>query len=275
MGEPVQYGPDGIFIHTTDIRDAVFPLAEVADGRAANPTGTGFLVGLSGFALTASHCVPRDVTNLRAFFRLPNRWAAVHVLAAERHPTEDVALLRLSIKGQIWGMLRLDDRRLSPEHGVEVLGYPEETFYERLRPDGTASYNPQIVNTRAYIRRLVNNPDHDMRGGGESFYELSQLAGDGCSGAPAVAYDAPGSKTYKVVGIYKGQRQMTSSGGITTSVGYATRSEMFAGWCPDILCQTLLKEANPPDGVEPIVLGPTDFAGSPYPPHDGASASRG
>jgi len=43
--ESVQYGLDGIFIHTPDIHDAVFPLAEVADGRAANPTGTGFLSG--------------------------------------------------------------------------------------------------------------------------------------------------------------------------------------------------------------------------------------
>jgi len=193
----------------------------------------------------------------------------------ERHPTEDVALLRLSIKGQIWGMLRLDERRLSPEREVEVLGYPEETFYERLRSDGKAPYHPQIVNTRAYIRRLVDNTDHRMRGGGESFYELSQLAGDGCSGAPTIAYDAPGSKTYKVIGIYKGQRQMTSSRGITSSVGYATRSEMFAGWCPAILGRTLVQEANPPDAVEPIVFGPADFVDSPHPPHDGASISRG
>jgi hypothetical protein len=270
----VKYGPNGAFVHTPAIQDAVFPLAEVAHERATNPTGTGFTIGLSGFALTASHCVPRDFTNLRALFRLPDRWAAVPVSEVERHPTEDVALIRLSINGEFWGMLRLDDRRRSPEQEVEVLGYPEETFYERRMADGTAPYNPQIVNTRAYVRRWVNNPDHEMRGGGESFYELSQVAGDGCSGAPAIAYDRPGKKTYSVIGIYKGQRKMTSSSGIDTAVAYATRSESFASWQPRILGTTLLEEANPPAGVEPIVFGPEHLTDDSSPPYDGTADRR-
>ena len=39
--ESVQYGPDGAFIHTPDIHDAVFPLAEVAHGRVPLATGEG------------------------------------------------------------------------------------------------------------------------------------------------------------------------------------------------------------------------------------------
>jgi hypothetical protein len=237
--------------------------------------GTGFTIGLSGFALTASHCVPKDFTSLRAFFRVPDKWVVVPVREAERHPSEDVALLRLSIDGEVWGMLRLDRKRRSPELEVEVLGYPEETFYERTLPNGTAPYNPQIVNTRAFIRRWVNNPEHNMRGGGESFYELSQSAGHGCSGGPVIAYDTPGSKSYQVIGIYKGQRAMTSSDGISSVLGFATRNETFADWRPAILGgRSLSEEANPPAGVKPIVFGPEDFADSPHPPHEGVRAAR-
>jgi hypothetical protein len=234
----------------------VFPVAVVDGNRVTQPRGTAFLIGLRGFALTAGHCVPRSFADFRGLFRLPDRWVAVHVQDVALHPREDVAIMRLSINGDIWGMLRLDATLHSPELECEVLGYPEETYYELQADEGTAPSTPQIVNTRTYVRRRVDNRNHGMQGGGGAFYELSPIAGDGCSGAPVIAYDAPGTKSYRVVGVYKGQRQMTSSAGITSAVGYATRSSDIGDWAPAMLGRPLAEEANPPPGVTPARSAP-------------------
>lgn len=63
--------------------------------------GTGCLIGSRGWALTASHVV-KGQSEMRALFvDTDQSWTAVPIGEVERHPTEDLAVVRLV--GHKWG----------------------------------------------------------------------------------------------------------------------------------------------------------------------------
>lgn len=73
---------------------------------------------------------------------------------------------------------------------------------------------------------------------GSRFFELSTVAGEGCSGAPLFMVTA--SQKLALMGVYVGERgayhPTSADHGIELPVvGYATRNDALSAWRPDCL----------------------------------------
>lgn len=318
----MRFTEDGKLRHTPAIEDHVVPLARVIDAEV-RILGSAFLIGPRGYALTARHCVPDDITHFKVLFGTDRGVTAVEPIAQiEHHPTEDVSLLKFTTVDAWLGMLRLNAEPRNPGEEFEAWGYPQVTYNSRV-VEGKVRESPQMVYDRGYIRRRRDDP-HLPNVRGKFLYELSTRPGAGYSGSPICAYDPRGSKSWSVIGIYIGEQgsgqthldvlddgrvvaqppgevriiahhrmhYSDSDGGdvktrmvfelndghivtkapapITvvrqielggTYFGYAARAADFGSWVPTMLGHSLLVEANPPPGVEPVRVGPQDLAG--------------
>ena len=82
---------------TDAIRDYVFPIFTLKEGergyRFDQFLGTAFLIGSSGFALTAAHVVRGKSGFMTGVFVKEERYAPFPVESQELHPNEDVALI--------------------------------------------------------------------------------------------------------------------------------------------------------------------------------------
>jgi len=214
------------------IRDYVFPICRVEEGNLVGFLGTAFLIGTRGYAITAAHCLSAE-TGLAAIFVGHDGWYSWGVTEGHEHPTEDIALIRLAGRG--WKSIFTVSP--APEHSsrdYSSFGYPEDAYWEVVRND-VAAPRPDLVYTQGYVRRrLTDIPLGHIRG--SSFYELSDVAGAGCSGSPIFVRERP---RWRVFGVYVGERR--TEGG--SSVGYAVRSDAFADWQPEGLAHTVSAEA--------------------------------
>ena len=228
-----------MFKQTDAIRDYVFPIASIEktnDGIAVKRVlGTAFLIGNRGFALTARHVLAGSETEtLVAIFALQTGgWFGYELTAKEVHPTEDVALVKLD--GGPWkSFLRLSNTVEHASCKYRLWGYPDDATFE-LVADKQVVVRPDLVFNEGYVRRCYTGELPAVRG--TSFFELSEVAGTGASGAPVCKITAP---AWDVIGIYVGEKINDRA----TSVSYAVREESFRSWAPEILGKSVLEESK-------------------------------
>jgi hypothetical protein len=97
---------------------------------------------------------------------------------------------------------------------------------------------PDLVFTSGYVRRRISRELPFSIYRGQTFYELSEVAGDGCSGGPVVKIpNTLSGGAWEIMGIYIG------AGEAVTPVGYATRSDSFHSWEPQLLGRSVRDES--------------------------------
>jgi hypothetical protein len=105
--------------------------------------------------------------------------------------------------------------------------------------EGHARPRPDLVYTQGYIRRRISDiPIPGIRGNG--FFELSEVAGAGCSGSPVMLITS--GPAWLVIGVYVGQR--IAAGDDLVRVGYAAREDLFRDWVPDLLGVSVIAESR-------------------------------
>src|SRR5262249_50334126 len=147
--------------------------------------------------------------------------------------SEDVALIRLD------GIHRRSFLRLSAEwQGASLryrtFGYPEDVATE-LDRGGRITVRPDLVYTEGHGRRRIQPYLTTITW--TQFFELSEVAGPGCSGSPIIA---SGGDRWDVTGIYVGDRSSTNG----VNVGFAAMVEAFGSWAPEILGCSLIEEPS-------------------------------
>jgi len=229
---------DPEFTQGDAIRDYIFPLALRGNSEDAphfgGLLGSAFLIGNNGFALTAGH-VLAELGNGKAMgcFVRNDEWVSFDVLEAEVHPQEDVGIVKLA--GRNWSsFMRLCQTWQGQSLRYRSFGYPEDAALE-LESEGRVAPRPDLVYTEGYIRRRITHQLPGMRG--TQLFELSAVAGSGCSGSPVMKISKP---VWDVAGIYIGERRNNQG----VEVGYAVRAEGFREWVPSILGTTLLAESS-------------------------------
>jgi hypothetical protein len=231
------------------VRDIVLPLAtlKLPDGTGNVPDhieicGTCFLIGRRGFALTAAHVIDQlDLPSACALIVRDGGWYAVRVAEAEKHPQQDVAIIRFAEER----LLRPSWFRISgeKEYGsadVTMWGYPDHITreVEREVPDtGVPRIRPDLIFFRGYVRRRIPRPLPFAMYVGDTFYETSIVGGQSCSGSPVLMH-RPGD--WKVVGVYVGENVSHPA----YAVGYAATTDRLADWTPRLLGVSLLQECG-------------------------------
>ncbi len=115
-----------------------------------------------------------------------------------------------------------------------LFGYPDDTTFE-LVVGNQVTMRPDLIYNEGYIRRRYTGNLPVIQG--TSFFELSEIAGTGASGAPVFKFTHP---VWEVIGIYTGEKINDRA----TSVSYAVREEAFRDWKPDILGRSILEESQ-------------------------------
>ena len=113
--------------------------------------------------------------------------------------------------------------------------YPTAAYSYELVSENQAIIRPDLVYNEGDIRRRYSGSLPTTQG--TSFFELSEAAGIGASGAPVCKNTAPG---WDVIGIYVGEKLNDRA----TSVSYAVREEIFRDWAPQILGNSVLAESQ-------------------------------
>lgn len=227
-----------MFKQSDAIRDYVFPLVtfEKKGGGVSLKRflGTGFLIGNRGFGMTAAHIAKKfGSENIAALFAPESSWIAVPVTHAEVHEKEDVAVIK--VEGDSWqSFFRLSNTWEGSSMKYRMFGYPEDVTYEIVSGD-RAVLRPDLIYAEGYIRRRTNHEIPQMIG--KSFFELSDIAGPGCSGSPVFKFSKP---IWEVVGIYVGEKVNDRA----TSVAFAVREESFRDWVPKTLGVSVLLESQ-------------------------------
>jgi len=240
-----------VFVQSDAIRDVVFPLFIVSENeghiKVESFAGTGFLVGQRGMALTAAHIV-RNVAGRPAVAGFVGRlgnWHAFHVTAMESHPSEDISVIQIENPShRSWNSwMRPSMAWEGSSCSYALWGYPEDVYHEVI-VDGVAIGRPDLIFSQGHIRRRISNiPLDAVRG--INFYELSTVAGPGCSGSPVIKWppntllSTIPNPPWDVIGVYSGER-LRETGDI--SVGYAVRMDAIQDWVPSLLGHTLDKE---------------------------------
>jgi hypothetical protein len=235
-----------MFHQSGAIRDFVFPLATIeqrpGESSAARILGSAFVIGNRGFALTAKHvldgCDGKPILGM--FVSSAGGWLGIDITTRESHSTEDVAVVRL--RGDGWkSFFRLSNSYENASCRYTLWGYPEDTYYE-LAVVGKAVPRPDLVYNEGYVRRRVNHEVLTLTG--TSFFELSEVAGAGASGAPICKVTQSLFKAlqpiWDVIGIYAGEKTNDRA----TSVSYAVREDAFRDWRPEILGTSILEESQ-------------------------------
>ncbi len=228
-----------MFTQSDRIRDYVFPIA-TAERKSSRIVvkrilGSDFLIGNRGFALTAKHVIRgSEAEHLIAIFALSTGgWFSYEVMSREMHPEEDVALVKLS--GGPWrSFFRLSNTAEYSSCKYRLFGYPDDTTYE-CTERGNVVIRPDLIYNEGYIRRRFNGELPLILGC--SFFELSEVAGKGCSGAPVFKFTRP---EWDVIGIYVGEKLNDRA----TCVSYAVREKAFREWEPNILGVSVLEESK-------------------------------
>jgi len=202
--------------------------------------GTAFLIGTGQYALTAAHvaAMGRSLPMVLVSVNNDGESYGHEVEAAEAHPTEDVAILRLG--SPLWpSWMQLAGTFETQTLSYRSWGYPENVLHEVVT-NGLALPRPDLIYTQGYVRRRLSMTVPGLNG--TQFFELSDAAGGGCSGAPVLRRTAIAGGFWDVVGVYIGERQVEGRDPIR--VGLAVREEAFRDWVPDVLGRSILDESR-------------------------------
>jgi hypothetical protein len=231
-----------------NIVDYVFPLIK----SKRNPNGgyayhsligTGFFIGVRGFAITAGHVIDQLLENhsaetdaIAALFQKHPNWYAFEIEAFEKHPTEDVGIIKIT-SDQSWNsILRVTDTPQNSACEYDCWGYPHEIAKELKLLEETAPERPELIYTQGYVRRRISRelyPTMIFRG--TQFYEVSETVGGGNSGGPLILKTSRNQAKWDVFGVYIGEN---------AKVGYAVRAEAFSEWVPGILGRSVKLESS-------------------------------
>ena len=107
--------------------------------------------------------------------------------------------------------------------------------------DGIFVPRPDLIYSEGYIRRRITGLKVPTVKGTQLF-ELSAVAGRGCSGSPVLK---TGAVLSAVIGIYVSEKVNDE-----TAVAYAVREEAFREWKPTLFGRTVLGESQ--DGSAPL-----------------------
>ncbi len=234
-------GLNQLSVQTDAIRDNVLPLIEVdIDEAEAGVTlrcfvGSAFLIGRRSFAITAAHVVASP-KRIAVAFATPTGWFAHPIAAIETHPSEDVAVFRVKTEN-LRSICRVVGSRENSGLRYMQFAYPEEMMFE-LPHDGRTDGRPDLVYLEGYIRRRTNHQIPAILG--QSLYEVSAVAGSGCSGSPIIRAPRAGGGVWNVIGVYVGEKVNERGVG----VGYAVRSDAFSDWIPEILGCSVIAECE-------------------------------
>lgn len=178
-------------------------------------------------------------------FVVNNRWVPARVAAVELHATEDLGILQLSSMPPLPSEWRTPFRIRMTWEGSSfdymLWGYPDDLYHEDVENRGELGAvrpRPDLVCCKGYIRRRISSISLPAIKG-QHFYELSALAGTGCSGSPVFTNQTP-DRAWDVVGVYVGERIRTDG----VSVGYALRFDPFLAWVPRLVKRTLIEESR-------------------------------
>jgi hypothetical protein len=237
---------------SNNTRHVVLPVCSIEISEAGEPnydtaelSGTCFLIGGKGYALTAAHVVEQIGRRGRVFFPDGNEWDACTIVEAERHPTEDVAILRIDLPEPVVSPIIYAQHEPFPGGEYNMWAYPEVIAKEVEHHGpyrGGLRFNPAPIYFRGYIRRKMQYSPHPGLGMyvGDNFYEVSEIGGSCCSGAPLTTIsELPG-----VFAIYIGEAQAERR------CGYATNLMKVLDWVPEILGKAIRYEViGPPTGT--------------------------
>lgn len=217
------------------------PVAPSSEYELTELIGTGFFIGNNGYALTAAHVIEQlleghnpSVDAIAGTF-VDTHWNLVEIEKYEKHPTEDVGIIKMHGTG--WkSIVKLDP---TPKHSaIEYItwGYPHQSANEIKKLDEQAIVVPELIYTQGYIRRRITRALYPtMIYRGSKFYELSEQVGGGNSGAPVLLKSKEANQPYTVFGVYIGESE---------HVSYAVRLADIKDWTPSILGKTIQEEAS-------------------------------
>lgn len=237
-----------------NIRDFIFPIVTVKkDGantlKITSFLGTGFLIGNRGYALTCSHVIKEYNETIGALFVDNNKWVFLFFDKIEQHLTEDVSIIHINNPDYIWKSPFLIDK--NKQYGwLDYLmgGYPNDVVWENIINTDNGyeiQLRPDLISIKGYVRRRYSG-DLGIKGiKGSNFYELSTIAGKGCSGSPVFTNT---NKIWKVFGIYTAEKVIYKGDlgeqYVSTSASYAIRSESFINWKPKILDDVSIEDES-------------------------------
>lgn len=230
-------------IHKPLISEAIAPIISGKWGingfEYKQLEGTMFFIGKRGFSLTAKHVVQSiNKEELAVAFVENNTWTAVKIDEIEEHPSEDVALLKLSRK-PLTSWLVISNQSEYQSCDYDGWGYPAQVArMAREEEEEHALERPELIYVRGYVRRRISRSLPISLYQGVSFYELSEVAGECCSGSPIIKRQSVGQSSWEVFGIYIGE----NTGSL--KVGYATRSDAFFEWKPRLLNLSIYEESH-------------------------------
>lgn len=227
------------------IRDIVLPIFLGAwkdnEFEYRTITGTAFSIGKRGFALTAAHVIDQIADDgggsAVGAINANGAWMPIRILDTEKHPTEDVAIIHLSsIPHPSWLVISHTPENQSCTY--DAWGYPIVIAELSSKYEMHGKDSPDLVYTSGYIRRRVSHELPMSVYRGSAFYEISDIAGDGCSGGPVIKRQSGSRATWELIGVYIGAAQTSGM-----QVAYATRADAFANWHPKILGRTVHEES--------------------------------
>jgi hypothetical protein len=241
---------EAAFSSDIPIKDFVFPVCDLTikegtklDKDSSSLVGTAFLIGGNGFAITAAHVVDQTAENTRSIMRTDDHggWWGFRVISTEKHPTEDVAIIKIgTLPGQLPpSPLFVSGRKEFASKRFQMWGYPEsvakEVEFHGLPPDHW-KIRPDLTFFSGYVHRRMPfspNPSYSAYVG-KVFFEISEVAGSCASGSPIIA-DVP--MQWDVFALYVGEANGQRK------VGYGVSLEHIADWKPNILGRTIREEA--------------------------------
>ena len=222
-----------------EVRSSVFPVASLDPGDTSKVKqfcGTGFFIGSRGFGMSAAHVATLGAPSLCALMVRNSTWFGFEIRDIEHHPLHDIAVFSVapatdnSWRGAPRGSV--DDTRAS--FGYSLWGYPQDTYIETIQDHGAP--RPDLIYSAGHVRRRLSNITHPgIRG--DTFLELSQVAGLGCSGGPLFGINLAQANLL-LAGIYVGERLDQKA----TSVGYGVPFSAFGNWSPGLLGRTIRAE---------------------------------
>ncbi len=222
-------------------------MVELGDGQEEltyrDLLGSAFLIGRRGFALTASHVFPRETGLFIAglFVGSNETWCAHLLSDIERHATADVSIFRLPQVSH-GSPLRLRNQWEGSSCNYKQFGYPADVLNDLIdHSRSRVTPRPDLIYVQGYVRRRVSFELSVPNVIGSKFFEVSELAGPGCSGGPLFVAN---NDVWDVIGIYAAEKKTETCDTVLT-YAYATREDAFRDWKPKMLSgRTVLEESQ-------------------------------